>query len=68
MLELEEDGGILEIHHDAGMGIETALGKATYIHDALVGVALLVRNGKFRIQHQAEMRNRSYQQFGTERE
>ena len=68
MLELEEDGGILEIHHDAGMGIETALGKATHIGDALVGVALLVRNGKFRIQHQAEMRNRSYQQFGTERE
>ena len=53
MLELEEDGRILEIHHDAGMGIETAFGKSAHISHRFIGVALLVWDGILRIEEDA---------------
>lgn len=45
----------LEVDEHTHVGIEPALGKSTYVDDRLIGVALLVRNGIFRVDEDAEM-------------
>lgn len=54
----------LEIDDDAGVGVDAALAESAYVGDALVGVALLVRDGELRIQEDAEVWHWGYQELG----